>query len=285
MAEAMADDRAVRVGCVSYINAKPLIDGLDGCDLELGVPSLWADRLVGGDVDVALCPVVDYFTAADRLRILPVGMIGCEGPTLTVKVFSRVPIDRIGTLALDGDSHTSVVLVRLLLEALYGVTPERLPLDRRDEADAVLLIGDKVITAAPDRVGYPFEMDLGEAWHRMTALPFVFALWMVRADAAAGQVSVAGRALEARRESNAGRIGAIAGRYAAGHGWPVELAEEYMRRVLKYAVDERALLAVRRFAELAGERGLLPGGWGERLPLDVVREAEWRAVDGGRGVA
>ncbi|MEM1210852.1 MAG: menaquinone biosynthesis protein [Planctomycetota bacterium] len=270
---------------MSYINAKPLIDGLDGCDVELGVPSLWAERLAGGEVDVALCPVVDYFTAADQLRLLPVGMIGCEGPTLTVKVFSRVPIDRIGSLALDGDSHTSVVLVRLLLEAVYGVTPERLPLEQGAEADAVLLIGDKVITAAPDRVGYPFELDLGEAWHRMTALPFVFALWMVRADAPAEQLRAAGRLLEAQREANAGRIGQIVERYAAGHGWPVDLAEDYMGRVLRYTVDERALLAVRRFAELAGERGLLPARWAGRLPLDVVPEREWRELEGDRGVA
>lgn len=267
---------------MSYINAKPLIDGLGGCDVQLGVPSSWADRLVCGEVDVALCPVVDYFTAADRLRVLSVGMIGCEGPTLTVKVFSRVPIDRIGSLALDGDSHTSVVLVQLLLEVLYAVTPERLPLEQRGAADAVLLIGDKVITAAPDRMRYPFELDLGEAWHRMTALPFVFALWMVRADVDAERLREAGRLLEYRRELNAGRIGDIAARYADAHGWPVGLAEEYMGRVLQYAVDERALLAVRRFAELAGERGLLPTG---RLPLDVVDAGDWRAMDGGRGVA
>ena len=99
--------QAVRIGSVSYLNAKPLIHGLDEADdldLTLDVPSRLLDGLRRRDFDVALLPVIDY-QRLDGLRILTSGGIGSDGPTLTVRIFSRVPIERIGTLAVDADSR------------------------------------------------------------------------------------------------------------------------------------------------------------------------------------
>ncbi|NJL30982.1 MAG: hypothetical protein HC898_04785, partial [Phycisphaerales bacterium] len=68
---------------------------------------------------------------------------------------------------------------------------------------AMLLIGDKVVTHRPDPQRYPFDVDLGQAWHQLTGLPFVFATWLARADAVLGDLP---RLLDAQRRLNENRI-------------------------------------------------------------------------------
>ena len=52
--------RPVRIGAVSYLNSKPLIEGLDllapEAELVLDYPSRLADELAAGRLDVALIP-------------------------------------------------------------------------------------------------------------------------------------------------------------------------------------------------------------------------------------
>ena len=89
----------------------------------------------------------------------------------------------------DTDSHTSVILAQLILRERFNVSPPLLPLSAArtaaDLPEAMLLIGDKVVNAAPDAAAYPHQLDLGEQWKLLTGLPFVFAMWMIRQDAAA----------------------------------------------------------------------------------------------------
>ena len=105
------------IAAVSYLNARPLIWGLENdpsIRLVLDVPSKLVDHLKPGDCDIALLPTIDYQRLSD-LRVVPVGGIGCDGPTLTVRIFARQPIEKIRTLTCDGDSHTSVALARIIL--------------------------------------------------------------------------------------------------------------------------------------------------------------------------
>ncbi|MGB0768048.1 MAG: menaquinone biosynthetic enzyme MqnA/MqnD family protein [Phycisphaeraceae bacterium] len=267
-----------RVGCVSYLNAKPLIDGLDdepGVTVRADVPARLLADLASGEVDVALCPVIDFFKSEDALELLPVGAIGCEGPTLTVRLYSRVPIDAITRLHADTDSHTSVVLVQVLLAKLFGVRPRIVAYDARERTaegridespEAMLLIGDKVVTGSPLAVEYPYQMDLGEGWHDLTGLPFVFAMWMTRAGSDLG--ALPGR-LSSRLAANLPERLLIAERYAVRHGWPSDLAEHYLVDVLRYTVGPRELEAVERFGELAHELGLID----RFMPLRVYGQA------------
>src|SRR2546423_11029863 len=81
---------ATRIGSVSFLNAKPLIYGLDEADdlrLTLDLPSRLIDGLRDRRLDVALLPVIDY-QRLPGLRVLTAGGIGCDGPTLTVRIFS-----------------------------------------------------------------------------------------------------------------------------------------------------------------------------------------------------
>jgi len=227
------------------------------------------------EVDVALCSSIDLLHCPEPLEIVPVGMLGCEGPTLTVRIFSRVPLDRIGTVACDLESHTSVQLLRVLLREEQGVEPEFLSFDARGfaegtvdapDVDALLLIGDKVVTASVPREFEHVEVDLGEAWFEMTGLPFVFATWLCRRDADDARrerIRLASRILDRTRRHNRTRINEIASRNAEAHGWTTSLARGYMVDYLKYDLDDRAMLGLQRFLELAG-RG--PG------PLPLFQE-------------
>src|SRR5687768_2357662 len=94
-----AQPRVLNVGSVSFLNAKPLIFGLEiqaDVNLVLDVPSRLLDGLLDGRFDVALLPVIDY-QRMPNLRVVPSGGIGCDGPTLTVRIFSPVPVERIQT--------------------------------------------------------------------------------------------------------------------------------------------------------------------------------------------
>ena len=273
---------AARLGCVSYLNAKPLIDGIDDADVSpaplpvrYDVPSALLADLESGAVDVALCPVIDYFRSAVPLVVVPAGCIGCDGPTLTVRLYSAAPIDRITTLHADTDSHTSVALVQVVLWLMHKLRPTMVDYAAREHTaggkverypEAMLLIGDKVVTDSPPAVRYPHQLDLGEAWKELTGLPFVFAVWMAREGAALGDLTLQ---LSAARERNAGRVGAIVDKYAARHGWPRDLAHKYLGELLRYGVGPRQLEAIGRFGAEAAALGLAPGGATGPRPLRV----------------
>src|SRR2546430_16845139 len=146
--------RVLRIASVSYFNATPLNYGLgesDALRLSLHVPSKLIDLLRDdqgdvGQADVALLPVIDY-QRLDGLRVIPAGAIGCDGPTLTVRIFSPAPIERIESLACDPESHTSVAPARIVLAERFGIRPDFVDLGNATggKHQAKLLIGDKVV--------------------------------------------------------------------------------------------------------------------------------------------
>src|SRR5271165_4445093 len=162
----------IRIGAVSYLNAKPLYYGL--CEyapevcLSMDVPSRLAEQLADGELDVALIPSVEYLRGASRgYEIIPGFAIAAHGPVRSVRLFSRVPWDQVGRLSLDAGSRTSQVLARIWLDARHGVRPgrvEELPLGAsalESTADAILVIGDRAMRVPVE----PFceVVDLGEA--------------------------------------------------------------------------------------------------------------------------
>ena len=184
----------LRIGAVSYLNTKPLIQGLqrrlgDRGKLSLALPSQLADDLRAGKLDVALIPSVEYFRgladSANRYQVISNAAIGCRGPVWSVRLLSRVPTKQIRTLAMDEGSRTSAAMVRILLKEMHGIEPEPVafPINTSAEsvdADAVLMIGDRAMH--PERGVYREIWDLGDRWCRHTELPFVFAMWVARAN-------------------------------------------------------------------------------------------------------
>ncbi len=253
-----------KVGAVSYLNTLPLIEGLGklgDLELKLTAPSGLIDLLLGGEVELALASIIDYQRSPEPLELVPASIIGCDGPTMTVRIFSKIPIEKIRTLHADVDSHTSIALARIILHERAGAMPALVPFDvdehrsGRGESvaegawpESVLIIGDKVITDSPPAALYPHQLDLGEAWKQMTGLPFVYATWMRRVGSAEnGRLRTIARVLDRQRRHNATRLDWIVGQRATLRGWPREEAQSYLGDLLRYEMTDRHRKAVEDF--------------------------------------
>lgn len=258
--------RPIRVGAVSYLNAKPLYYGLEAHEpairLAMDLPSRLAARLAAGDLDVALIPSVEYLRGArSGYEILPGFAIAARGPVRSVKLFSRVPTREIDRLALDEGSRTSQALVRVWLDAAHGVRPARVetlpmgvsPLE--STADAVLVIGDRAMKV-PDA---PFleVVDLAEAWNKRTGLPFVFALWVARPGVDLGDLPAI---LERCRDDGLAHADAIAAEFGPKLGLDESACFDYLTKILSYDLGEPERAGLRLFGRMAADLGLAPQG-------------------------
>jgi chorismate dehydratase len=256
-----------RIGCVSYINAKPLIQGLQdqlGVAVHFDVPSRLLDSLLDGQVDIALCPVIDYFRNQNRLAVVPAGGICSAGQTFTVRLYSKTPLEKITQVHVDADSHTSIVLLQVLLYDLFQIRPELVPYHAKQKIDAhhplidapaMLLIGDKVVTDGPSTLDYPHQLDLGQSWNKLTGLPFVFATWLTMINQPLGDLPAK---LVQQREINDPIRDEIAHQYASVHHWPADLARRYLCDLLHYKIGDAEIAAMELFASKAHKLGLVP---------------------------
>jgi chorismate dehydratase len=249
------------LGVVSYLNARPLYDCLtdrDDLTLKAAVPAELAEMLLTGQCDVALLPIVDYWRHKADLQPVSDACIASDGETMTVRVFSKQPTGTVRRLHVDGDSHTSIILAQIVWRELYGSRLELVPWKRDshgslDDVDALLLIGDKVVSQSP--AGFGFEVDLGSAWKYLTGLPFVFAGWYGAAGADFAELAPI---LSTARDRGRAEAERIARRYAAQHGWPEETAVQYLARTLKFELTGAMRTAMDRFFALAVDHDLLP---------------------------
>lgn len=247
-----------RLGVVSYLNARPLIQGLDAdprVELLLDVPSRLPDLLDRGVVDAALVPVIDFSVPRRSWNVISDACIASDGETYTVRVFSRVSPHEIRRLHVDGDSHTSVALSRVLWAELHGVDLDIQPFpgrERADECDAILLIGDKVVNHG--LVGHEIETDLGSAWKSLTGLPFVFAAWAIPAGR---ENELLARMLNDARNLGVRSAAMIAEDLGPGMGWPISLARRYLTARLKFHLGARERAAMTRFFDLARQHGVV----------------------------
>lgn len=252
----------VRLGAVSYLNTKPLVEGLDErndlFDLRFDVPAQCAALLHEGRIDVGLIPAIEYLRG--DYRIVPDIAITSDGPVASVAIFSSVPVDKIQTLALDISSRTSVALTRVLCAAKWRIKPRLTPNEpdlraMLSRADAALVIGDPALEVDASAMGVE-KIDLGAEWRELTGLPFVYAMWSGR-EGAVDARHVA--ELQAARDRGVAAIPEIARRFAGDEGRRVKSVEQYLRDNLKYPLGEREIAGLRRFHELAAEQGLVPG--------------------------
>jgi chorismate dehydratase len=273
----------IRVACVQYLNTAPLVEGLgklEGLTLIPAVPADIAPMVRSGEADIGLASIIDA-VGEPELAILPAGMIGCDGPTLTVRLFSSVPMGEVTTVCADAHSHTSVALARVLLAEKFGVSPRFVPFNAIERValegntieqdrlvqdgdgwpQTLLLIGDKVVTHSPPAVRYPHQLDLGEAWKELTGLPFVYAAWQCRAeslenDEGRRRIALASAMLDRQRRHNATRLDWLVHAWAPRARWPVDLARRYIGELLRYDLGEREREAVARFFELCAKHGI-----------------------------
>jgi len=253
----------IRVGAVTYLNAQPLIvalpDAVPRMELTIDHPSRLADALAAGRLDVAMIPSIEY-ACHPGYSIISDACIACDGPVRSVKLYGRVPVEDIHTLALDEGSRTSATLTRILLKERYDVTPKAQLLSigatlDDSAADAVLLIGDRGM--APNHGAFEFVWDLGEEWSRWTGLPFVFAMWIARSGI---DLYGVGKALDAARDKGLGRLAEIARNKAPNIGISEEDCLSYLHDHLEFRLGPRQRRGLEHFYALAGRHKLAPEG-------------------------
>ena len=255
----MSDATNARIGCVRYLNSKPLIHGHDA-EVSFEVPASLADGLYDGRLDVALSPIFELIAHPGYLVVDDVA-IASRGAVFSVFIAYAGDLDRLHTLYLDPDSRTSVNLQRVLLAEFHDLKPDAEPLPEGRAPDALkpgegaLVIGDPAIEFRlrhGDRYRY---FDLGEEWQRATGLPFVFAAWLVRPDTP--EPAALGKRLRAWREAGQARVGEIV---AAEGRFPSELSRRYLTEFIRFRLGTPEKRAIREFARLLYKYGVVKGG-------------------------
>ena len=247
----------LRLGAVSYLNARPLVYGLERkprFDLRYDVPSECARLLHGGSIDVGLIPSIEYLRGPQPYALVPGPAVTSRGPVASVALYTRLEPRDIRSVAMDSSSRTSVALATVMLRRFFGVSPEAVSMAPDLEsmlarADAALIIGDKALVWEPDH--RPIQkIDLGEAWTSLTGLPFVWAFWAGPAGVlGAGDVS----ALQSARDEGVRQSDTIGREYFRDLPQHRDLGARYLRDNIKYYLGAEERAGLESFYRYAAE--------------------------------
>lgn len=232
-------------------------------DISYTLPSACARAVADGSADIGIIPAAAY-AEIPGLQILPEVAIASRRAVRSILLVSKVPMEKVRTVALDISSMTSVALTKILFEKWLGggrtFTPMAPDIDAMLAGhDAGLLIGDPALKV--DRARYQ-TLDLAEEWIRYTGKPFVFAFWAVRG--------------EALREASPSRDLPSVFQNSRDHGlesssltqiareWAPRLdvveadVKSYLTQNIHYQLDSGCLEGLRLFYRYAADIGALP---------------------------
>jgi chorismate dehydratase len=252
--------KSLRIGCVKYLNARPLIRGWPD-NVAFDHPSALCQRLAKGQLDVALVSSFE-FLRNPIYRIVDDVSISSDGPVYSVVLAHHGAFSDIQEIELDPASETAANLLRCLLAEL-GLTPRltRCTPDNTGLPGARLIIGDQAISFRQDHAGAFQFWDLGEQWKNLTGFPFVYALWLIRPEVPDAK-SIAQR-LRGLRDENVADIPAIvSGAVADLPDTKQEIAREFLDRYyndyLRFGFGTREKQGLQTFADLCAKHGVLP---------------------------
>lgn len=221
-------------------------------NMDFCVPAECADRLGAGAADLGIVPVAELERLG--LDVIPGTGIACEGAVRSILLISRVPVDKIRTLATDSSSRSSVMLSRVLLARKYGVEPQLVSMAPElpamlDRADAALIIGDPALHLDPATL--PFHvLDLGTEWSDYTGLPMVFAVWAGRKQNLRPWMTEA--FLNSYRFGRA-HLDDVVRAGAGPRGMSEEVAREYLTKHIRFELGDREYEGMRTFLQYASE--------------------------------
>lgn len=249
-----------RLGAVHYLNVRPLVYRLEhdpSFEVRFDAPSRCAVLLQEGAIDLGMIPSIEYARAGDY-RIVPGLAIAARGEVASVALFSKMPVERVRTIAADTSSRTSVALLQVLCARHFGISPELRPMEPSVNAmlascDAALLIGDPALFLDHRARGLT-KIDLGAEWLSMTGLPFVYAFWAGRPGAADAQVT---RRLQRVRDEGVQHTDEIAAEYSRGDAHHIEVGARYLRDNMQYGLCEPERAAIARYYQEAAALDLI----------------------------
>lgn len=250
--------KPVRLGAVDYLNARPLVYGLElrhGFALRFDPPSKCAALLHEGSIDVGMIPSIEYVRGRGYHAVPDIAIVS-EGPVASVAMFTTKPIADIRTVAADISSRTSNALLRVLCREKFNIAPEFIPMPPRPDemlrrCDAALVIGDAALFFDHEAARVE-KVDLGTEWTAMNGLPFVWAFW-------AGRPGVLESAhideLVQARDAGVAASDTVAAAYC-GPGRE-DVGRRYLRDNIRYDWGPRELEGLRAFYELSSRNGIV----------------------------
>lgn len=258
--QTLATLKSVHVGCVKYLNARPLIRGWPG-NVEFDHPSALCQRLAKSQLDVALVSSFE-FLRNPIYRIVDDVSISSDGPVYSVVVAYRGEFPEIEEIELDPASQTAVNLLRCLLAEL-GLTP-RLTSRTSESTEsprARLIIGDQAIRFRQNHSGEFQFWDLGEQWKKFMGLPFVYALWLIRPEVPDAN-SIA-QCLRELRDKNLADIQVVVSEAvsdAADKKQEItpQFLDRYYNDHLRFGFGTLEKAGLQTFADLCSKHGVLP---------------------------
>ena len=246
---------SLRVGCVKYLNARPLVRGWEG-NVEFDHPSALCERLAKGQLDVALVSSFE-FLRNPIYQIVDGVSISSDGPVYSVVVAHRGELSDIEEIELDPASKTAASLLRCLLAELGSTTrlTSRVP-ENAGSSQARLIIGDQAISFRQTHADEFRFWDLGEQWTKLTGLPFVYALWLIRPEVLDAK-SIA-QHLRGLRDENLADIRVIVSDTADNkQKITAEFLDRYYKQHLRFGFGTREKQGLQTFADLCTKHGVL----------------------------
>jgi chorismate dehydratase len=293
--------KAARLGCVKYLNARPLIHGWPG-PVTFDHPSALCAQLARGDLDIALVSSFE-FLRNPIYRIVDSISISSDGPVYSVVVAHLRELSRITEIELDPASETSVNLLHCVLaeiglkrrlirnidlqfvrpapkafragsQAAENISPGEtgnMPMLRTGHRGR-LLIGDQALRFRHEYENEFHFWDLGKEWKELVDLPFVYALWLIRPEVEDPK-SIANRLRKLRDENLANLDDLIAsvmagiGDSVRGNGIDAAFCSRYFRENIRFSFGQQEKQGLRTFTRLCTKHRLLPK---QALVFDLV---------------
>ena len=239
--------RGLRIGCVKYLNSRPLICAYDG-PVVFDHPAALARMLAAGELDAALVPVFEAVRDPRYLLVDDVA-VGCDGEVFSVFLAHRGELRDIRSIALDPASLSSANLLRVLLAEYHDLHPAFGPV-----GEAQLLIGNQAIEfrrAEEGKSEWQF-LDLGAEWKRCTGLPFVFAVWAMRPGMA--DAALIADAFRRLKDTGITRVPEL---IAVENFGDAEMRRRYLTEYLHFGIGPRGREALALYRSLLAKHRLI----------------------------
>jgi chorismate dehydratase len=273
----------VRVGRIPYINCYPVYGAVDRGAVSLqaelvdGVPTELNRQMAAGALDVSVISAVEYARDAKRYLLLPDLAISCDGPVRSVVLFSKRPASELHgrRVLVSRSSMTSVALLELLFEHVWGAKPAFIPADAEisdiarfgeDDHDARLVIGDAALLLwsrlrgrEESAAGYHYAYDLGAEWKHWTGLPFVFAVWVAQRSTPVADALAVHAGLIESRDWGLQHLDVLAAQAALATGVRRRVCLEYLSG-LDYGLTYEHLAGLTEFFRRLVVAGRVPNG-------------------------
>ncbi len=277
----------LRVAAIDFLNPAPLMWDFTHTPrnatlasrykVHLTTPAQCARELLASEADLGLVPVA---ALTPELAVVPGCCIAALHHVRSIQLILRpgLTLSDVQTVATDTASRSSVAYAEILFRHFLRTDPTFLsaapdPEFMLDRADAALLIGDPALLALERRAqidrriqqnlglrgmqGPLTWLDLAHEWRTRTNLPWIAAVWALRAGTPADLPQLVAD-LNHSRESGQQNIQSLVTEWTHRIALPPATIRAYLTENIHYTLDPSCLQALTLFRKLAAEVGALP---------------------------